>query len=220
MGQGWTRGAAAIVGAMLLAGAAQAQAVPPSQDPPADPGAEARAVRQVLTAAELADWGRARGDAGALIMAARLLAETPPRRVEGGAPILTPGGLLDEAAVLAADNPGALAAITRLRDASRGVRVSAFGRGPVFTVKEIQARETYWFEVEARGGEILRVAAIGDGDTNIDLRLRDARGAVVCEDGFGDHYPVCTVTPAQGGRMRIEIVNHGDVWTRVQILSN
>ena len=72
----------------------------------------------------------------------------------------------------------------------------------------------------ARGGEILRVAAIGDGDTNIDLVVRDARGAVVCRDGFGDHYPVCTVSPRAGGQMQVDVVNRGDVWTKVQVLSN
>jgi len=43
---------------------------------------------------------------------------------------------------------------------------------------------------------------------------------VVCRDGFGDHYPVCTVAPRAGGRMRVDIVNRGDVWTKVQVLSN
>ena len=131
------------------------------------------------------------------------------------------GSLLDEAAAMAGDNTGLIDAIDRLRDPlTRGVRSSAFGAGPVLTVKSLQARERWAFDVEARGGEILRVAAIGDGDTNIDLTVRDARGAVVCRDGFGDHYPVCTVSPRTGGQMRVDIVNRGDVWTKVQVLSN
>lgn len=181
----------------------------------------ARGVTQVLTAAELATWGRSRGDAGALIMAARLLAEVPVRQGEGETAFLTPGSLLDEAAALAAGNAGVIDAIDRLRDPlTRGVRSSAFGTGPVLTVKSLQAREQWVFNVEARGGEILRVAAIGDGDTNIDLTVRDARGAVICRDGFGDHYPVCTVSPRAGGQMQVDIVNRGDVWTKVQVLSN
>lgn len=181
----------------------------------------ARGVTQVLTAAELAAWGRDRSDAGALIMAARLLAEVPVRRADGEAPFLTAACLLDEAAAMAGDNPGVVDAIDRLRDPlTRGVRSSTFGAGPVLTVKSLQARERWAFDVEARGGEILRVAAIGDGDTNIDLVVRDARGAVVCRDGFGDHYPVCTVSPRAGGQMQVDIVNRGDVWTKVQVLSN
>ncbi len=181
----------------------------------------ARGVTQVLTAAELAAWGRDRGDAGALIMAARLMAEVPLRQAAGETPFMTATSLLDEAAALAGDNVGLIDAIDRLRDPlTRGVRSSAFGTGPVLTVKSLQARESWAFDVEARGGEILRVAAIGDGDTNIDLTVRDARGAVLCRDGFGDHYPVCTVSPRAGGQMQVDIVNRGDVWTKVQVLSN
>lgn len=185
----------------------------------------ARGVTQILTAAELAAWGRDRGDAGALIMAARLLAEVPLRQAEGDGederPFLTAASLLDEAAAMAGDNAGVVDAIDRLRDPlTRGVRSSTFGTGPVQTVKSLQARERWAFDVEARGGEILRVAAIGDGDTNIDLFVSDASGAVVCQDGFGDHYPVCTVSPRAGGQMRVDVVNRGSVWTKVQVLSN
>lgn len=185
----------------------------------------ARGVTQLLTAAELAAWGRERSDAGALIMAARLVAEVPIRVAEGDSdgedPFLTAASLLDEATALAGDNAAVVDAIDRLRDPlTRGVRSSIFGNGPVQTVKSLRARESWGFDVEARGGEILRVAAIGDGDTNIGLIVRDARGVVVCRDGFGDHYPVCTVSPRAGGQMQVQIVNRGDVWTKVQILSN
>ena len=52
------------------------------------------------------------------------------------------------------------------------------------------------------------------------LTVRDADGTLVCRDGFGDHYPVCTTQPRADGRMRVDIVNRGEVWTRVQILTN
>lgn len=213
-----------VVGILLGASAAVSA---PEDDAAATPAA--RGVAQVVTAAELAAWGRERGDAGALIMAARLLAEVPLRSAgaegegdhEDERPFLTAVVLLDEAAAMAGDNAALIDAIDRLRDPlTRGVRSSAFGAGPVLTVKSLRARESWAFDVEARGGEILRVAAIGDGDTNIDLTVRDARGAVVCRDGFGDHYPVCTVSPRTGGQMQVDIVNRGDVWTKVQVLSN
>ena len=209
--------------ALTLLFSASAVAIAAQEDTLQTPAA--RGVTQILTAAELAVWGRDRGDAGALIMAARLLAEVPVRVPEGDSddetPFLTAATLLDEAAALAGDNGAVIDAIDRLRDPlTRGVRLSIFGSGPVLTVKSLRARERWAFDVEARGGEILRVAAIGDGDTNIDLIVRDARGAVVCRDGFGDHYPVCTISPRTGGQMQVDIVNRGDVWTKVQILSN
>jgi hypothetical protein len=219
IGRRWI-GAALAVGLLFSASAVATAAEDEAVNTPA-----ARGVTQILTAAELAAWGRDRGDAGALIMAARLLAEVPLRHAGGDGdderPFLTAASLLDEAAAMAGDNAGVVDAIDRLRDPlTRGVRSSTFGTGPVQTVKSLQARERWAFDVEARGGEILRVAAIGDGDTNIDLFVSDASGAVVCQDGFGDHYPVCTVSPRAGGQMRIDVVNRGSVWTKVQVLSN
>ncbi len=211
---------AAALAAVMACGCASAATIEAEIDDAALPP-EARAIDQVRTAAELAGWGRARRDAGALIMAARLLAETPLRQSGDEPAFLTASALLDEAQALVGDNPNALDAIQRLRDGGvRGVETSPFGRGPLFLVRQIGARDTYAFDVEARGGEVLRVAAIGDGDTDVDLAVRDAGGALLCRDGFGDHYPVCTVAPRSSGKMRIDIINRGDVWTRVQILSN
>jgi len=213
-----------LVFCVLLAGlsAACAAVSQTASEAPSGFSPEADGVRQMVTAAEVAAWGRRNRDPGALIMAARLLAEVPVRPgadSEAGL-TLTPATLLDEAATLAAGNPGALDAIARLRDGKRGVRSSPFGQGPIYLVRQIDARGTYGFDVEARGGEVLRVAAIGDGDTNIDMSVHDADGALLCEDGFGDHYPVCTVSRARPGKMRVDIVNRGSVWTKVQILSN
>ena len=227
-------GCGLVLAASLLAVSAATARTSDPAPAPAPVSPEAEGVAQVVTAAQVAAWGRAHQDAGALIMAARILAEVPVRAAPAGdasPPILTPAALLDEAAALSMGDQAALDAIAYLRaqnpgDADpatsgvRGVRSSPFGQGPIFMVRQIRARETWGFDVEARGGEVLRVAAIGDGDTNIDMSVRDADGAVVCRDGFGDHYPVCTVARARAGKMRIDIVNRGAIWTKVQILSN
>lgn len=107
-----------------------------------------------------------------------------------------------------------------LRTQQKGVRSSTFGPGPIVIVRRVRARETFSFQVDARPDEVLRVAAIGDGDTNIDLVLRDRDGAVLCSDSSMDHYPVCTLVRPRGGPVRIEVVNRGSVWSRVQILTN
>lgn len=206
--------ALAMACASALHGTALAQDIEGSVTP------EARGVAQVVTAAELAAWGRSHNDPGAMIMAARLLAEVPVRTGEGEAPILTPGRLLDEALAMAPENAAVAAAVQRVRDGTRGVASSTFGAGPIFTVQAVGARQTLGFEVEARRGEVLRVAAIGDGDTNIDLVVTGETGNLLCRDGFGDHYPVCTMPGSTGGRLKVEIINRGGVWTQVQILSN
>lgn len=101
-----------------------------------------------------------------------------------------------------------------------GVRASPFGVGPISTVKRLSSRESWSFVVDARGAQLLRVAAIGDGDTNIDLIVRNDQGDVLCADGLDDHYPSCTLSPAAPTRLRINVVNRGDVWTKVQVLTN
>ena len=51
-------------------------------------------------------------------------------------------------------------------------------------------------------------------------RLDQDAGDVLCADGLDDHYPSCTLSPAAPTRLRINVVNRGDVWTKVQVLTN
>lgn len=177
-------------------------------------------VERLVTAARLADWGRERDDPGALIMAARIVGEVPVRARGDAAPFLTADALLDEALAMSGDDPAYAAAIEIVRqDPTRGVVSSPYGDGPIATVKTLRAREQHGFDVEARPNEVLRVAAIGDGDVPLDLSVTDATGRVLCRSGVVDHYPVCTVRPRVAG-VRVEVVNGGAVWSRVQILSN
>ncbi len=208
--------------ALLLAilSLAAAPAGPQAQLPPPDPDTEAAAIAQMVTAAEVAAWARANEDGQALLVAARMLDDVRTRPQSGDEPFLTADVLLDEAERMAGDDPAVRAQILRLRTREKGVRASAFGPGPIVIVRRVRARETFGFEVDARPNEVLRVAAIGDGDTNIDLVLREREGAVLCSDSSLDHYPVCTLVRPRGGPVRIEVVNRGSVWSRVQILTN
>ena len=210
--------AIAVSAAALTAAPAGSQVRPAPPAP--NPDLEARAITQTVTAAEVADWAREHRDARAMLVAARMLGEIRTRRENGDEPFLTHAALLDEAETFAAGDRDLLDQISRERSPDKGVRASPFGAGPIVVVRRLRARETYSFTIEARRNEVLRVAAIGDGDTNIDLALRDQNGAVICADGSRDHYPVCTVSRPQAGPIRVEIVNRGEVWSRVQILTN
>lgn len=234
---------------------------------------EARAVAQMVTAAELAAWGRERRDPDALMVAARMLDEVPLRVGSGGdagvTPVLSAQSLRQEASALRPDHvtiDEIVVSGSRLRaEAERaareqaerdraarearapaqrqpapaappppppsppppppppamvGVQSSPFGDGPVSTVKRLGSRESWSFDIDARGAEILRIAAIGDGDTDVDLTVRDVSGKILCADGFGDHYPVCTLSPGAPARLRVDVVNRGALWTRVQVLTN
>lgn len=213
----------AVLTAATALGLSAAPAGSQVRPAPSPPNAEddARAITQIVTAAEVADWARQRRDGRAMLVAARMLDEVQSRREGEDAPFLTVPALLDEAEDFAGGDRALLDEISRVRaPRPKGVRASAFGAGPIVLVRRVRARETYSFTVEPRRNEVLRVAAIGDGDTNIDLTLRDQTGVAVCSDSSRDHFPVCTVARPQGGPIRIEIVNRGEVWSRVQILTN
>jgi hypothetical protein len=189
-------------------------------DPAPEADGGARAIARTVMAAGIADWARERRDPQALVVAARMLDEIPIRQEGDDPPFLTVPALLAEAEAMAGSEPEIRAQILRLRTQAKGVRASSFGAGPVVLVRRVQPRQTFGFEITARQGEVLRVAAIGDGDTNIDLVLRDRAGTVVCSDSSQDHYPVCTIIRPRGGPLRVEVVNRGTVWSRVQILTN
>ncbi len=230
----WAARAAGLAALATLGACALSAASPaPRQEVADDPVA---AIDQAVTAAKLADWGRRSQDPQALIVAARMIDEITFQTsawsvgTEGGedsqrsdSPIdpLSSSALLREAQGMARGDADLLAEVeAAVAAAPRGVIDSPFGKGPVTVVKDVRARETYWFQVNARRGEVLRVAAIGDGDANIDMSIQAEDGTMLCDDVDGDHYPVCTITPARPGMLKVNIVNRGVVWTKVRILSN
>jgi hypothetical protein len=196
---------------------------------------EANAVDALGSVAALAAWGRANRDPEAMIVAARMLRSIPVAEgtvtgvIEGPVattpapqrPALTPAGLLGEARTFARGNA---ATLTRIRQAeaatSRGVISSAFGRGAVRTVRDVSANSTWRFTLDARGGAPLRILAVGDGDTDVDMRVRDQNGNVVCEDLDFDHRAACAITPAWTGRFTVDVINTGSVWTRTMLVTN
>lgn len=222
------------VSVALVAQAQGPSAVARSADGAAPTDEAAEGIDLYVTAARVADYGRRFRDAAAMILAARLLSQVAVEPVDlqgtadGGIPSdrgapheLEPLALLEQARDFAEGDADTLADIAEAEAAARrGVVRSAFGRGPIYAVRDVGAMATYRFHLSARAGEMLRVSAIGDGDTDIDLVIRDEAGAVVCEDRAYDHYPVCTLAPDGDRRFRVDIINHGRVWTRVRILSN
>jgi hypothetical protein len=196
---------------------------------------EVSAVRTIEAATNLADWSRANRDADGLITAAQMLKSVPTTEgtvtgtLEGpvattpapNRPVMTSTSLLAEARSLARGDRGVLARIRAVEtSASRGVVSSAFGRGAIRTVRDVSANSTWRFSVDARGGSSLRVLAIGDGDTDVDMVMRDQNGNVVCRDLDVDERALCDITPAWSGRFTIEVINTGSVWTRTMVISN
>jgi hypothetical protein len=194
------------------------------------------AVATMATATGLATWARANRDADGMITAARMLKGVPTTDIavtgtlEGPAATtpapnrpasFTPAALLTEARGLARGDRALLAKIRAVEtEASKGVVSSAFGRGALRMVRDIPARGTWRFSVDARGGSILRIYARGDGDTDIDMVIKDQNGNQVCADTDYDAIPQCDFTPSWSGRFFVEIENTGSVWTRTSVVSN
>ena len=195
-------------------------------------------IEQLETAYRVAEWARAHADSQGLVTAATMLAaietrppadagaiEPPPHpkpRVDKPAqPATDVASLLATAETLSDGDPALLAAIAaRRHEAAKGVTFSSFGTGPLRITREIPARATWRIELTARAGEPLRVVAIGDGDTDVDLEIRDAAGRIACDDRSAGHYASCGLTPAFAGRYTARIVNQGLVWTRATLVSN
>jgi hypothetical protein len=77
---------------------------------------------------------------------------------------------------------------------------------------------SYTYQVFA--GERLSVRLRGDGDTDLDLVVRDPFGRTVCiSDGRSDRES-CWLTASDSGRYRIEVKNLGDVYNNFSLAVN
>ena len=204
------------VAMMVMGGpvAAQGKAQAPAATP-ADPFAQAIAARQV------ADFARRERDPHAMLTAARMLQQVPV--TEDAAAIeatFSPQALFAEAKALARDDQALLLQIRMAQSSGRGVLASAFGKGLVRRVQDVDARNAYRFNVTAKGGEPLRIGAIGDIGTSMYIRLMDASGKQLCLDDNADYAPVCAVTPRASGQYRVDIGNKSAAKSRTVILSN
>lgn len=191
--------------------------------PVADPFA------QMIAARSVADFARRHKDPQAMIVAARMLQEVPiqadPAARADATPTapaaFSPEGFYAEATTLARGDATILMQInTAQASGSRGVFSSAFGKGLVRSVQNVSARTTYRFDVNAVGGQPLRIGAIGDVGTSMSMKLVDGGGHLVCADDRNDYAPVCATTPRAAANYRVELLNRSAVPSRTVILSN
>lgn len=224
-----------ILAASLIAGAAAGHPVsgfaqagnPPASVP--QPAAAAPAVTsadlfaQAIAAQQVADFARRERDPYAMLTAARMLKQVPVTDSEDSADAaaFSPDSLFAEAKALARDDQPLLLQIRLSQSASgRGVMASAFGKGLVRRVLDVNPRNAYRFNVTARGGEPLRIGAIGDIGTSMYIRLTDLSGKQLCLDDNADYAPVCAVTPRASGNVRVDIGNKSGARSRTVVLSN
>ncbi|GGZ10185.1 hypothetical protein [Novosphingobium colocasiae] len=213
---------AIMAGGVALAGmpapAFAADDPAPANDPAVDPFAQAMAARSV------ADYARRTKDPYAMITAARMLAEIPVSdgdTAAGAEASFSPKALYAEARVLADGDATLLEQITVAESvARRGVMTSAFGSGLVRRVLSVDPRGAYQFSLDAKGGETLRLGAIGSPGTSLLIRMVDKSGKVVCLDDHGDYAPVCQLKPKANARYRVDILNKSPAKSQTVVLSN
>ena len=181
---------------------------------PADPFEQAMAARGT------ADYARRTHDPVAMLTAARMLDEVPVSGDKNDTGF-TAKALFAEARSMATGNDMLLQQISIAEaNGSRGVLSSAFGSGLVRRVLNVNPRAAYQFVVDARGGERLRLGAIGAPGTNLLMRLLDKSGKTVCLDDHGDYAPVCQITPPSDARFRVDIQNKSAQASQTVVLSN
>jgi hypothetical protein len=189
---------------------------------PSARAAEATAdpFEQAMAARDTADFARRNHDPLAMLTAARMLGEVPVSGDQADA-TFTPKALYAEARTLAGDNALLLQQITVAEsDGARGVLSSAFGSGLVRRVLNVSGRASYQFVVDAKGGERLRLGAIGAPGSNLLMRMLDQAGKTVCLDDHGDYAPVCQLTPSANARFRVDIQNKSEQSSQTVVLSN
>jgi hypothetical protein len=89
-------------------------------------------------------------------------------------------------------------------------------KGPRRWSEKVPANDKVVFNIEFRGGQTAEFAIIGDGDTDVDVFVRDANGRLVASDTGLSDLGLVRWRPAQDQVYRIEVVNLGGVWNLVR----
>lgn len=191
---------------------------------PAQSGANEAAgapFEEMMLAARLARWGAANEDPLALVMAARLRQAVEISIVERGDGNVDPQSdpvarWLTTAESLAGGDPRIAALIAEIRATafkgrSGGPRVSLGLVRP-------QARNSYVELFEPSRTAVVYVE--GDGDTDLELVVREADGEIICaQRGPGD-IKMCVWTPTRSGGHMVEIRNDGMINNAYSLATN
>jgi hypothetical protein len=207
--------------------AAMAQDQPPSNLATTGRGSQGGVARLIL-AHQLYAFGIANKDLLTVLNAARLATSVMPTNTDRPhettgspsaaiAPIPTsPAQMFDAAATLAAEND----ALLDLIDSSR--REVPFT--PVITVvsskSNLAAAETDTWPVPFFGASLAEVAILGSGTGNLDLKITDENGNLICQDIGPSDTAYCSFYPAQNGTFLMMVINTGPAANAYLLLTN
>ena len=135
---------------------------------------------------------------------------------------IDPAALLNEAKGWAKGNAQVLAVIDAELAKPAGATSGTLGAsgGANRHTDQVKAYFTDSYRVRFNGGEIAKVAVLGDGDTDLDLFIYDENGNLIVKDD--DRTDQCYVqwTPRWTGFFTIKIKNLGRVYNQYTVLTN
>lgn len=139
------------------------------------------------------------------------------------APTLDPQQLLAEAKPWAKDNPNLTAMIdAESAKAKAGTASGTLGstRGAIAHRDSVNARAWDDYVISFYGGEVARIAVVGDGDTDVDLYVYDESGHLIAKDDDRTAECVVAFVPRWTGPFRVRVVNNGYVYSNYILMTN
>lgn len=199
------------------------------------------AVSRFSTAMALAEFGRQRGDAIAILAAARIVMSDmrQSRLIDGPAETLGEGDgklpgqaamtekpeteahdllaeLFGRARAFALGDAALLAMIAETEQSASRASVTGAGSWNV----RLSARTKRTIRESFYGGELAEVTVRGDGDTDVDLYIYDEAGREICRSAGLTDRESCRWTPARTAQFQIVVGNFGNVYNNVVVRTN
>lgn len=206
---------------------AAAQDLPPPNLAATGQGTQGGVARLVL-AHHLYAYGTANKDALTVLNAARLAASVTVtdalRSAENATNTAsisaqkspTPSAMFDTATSLAADNE----ALLDLIDTNRREAPYAPASVAVSSNSTLAPAQTAPWPVPFYGNALAEVAILGNGTSNLDLKITDDAGNLICQDVGPSDTAYCSFYPAQNGIFQITVNNVGARSNSYLLLTN
>ena len=185
-------------------------------------------VARAFLSRQLYALGQANKDALTVLNAARLTAsvtllDTPRAHETSGNSALitapdpiTAAQMFDTAAALATAND----ALLDLVDASRREASFAPLTAAVSSTSSLEGGQTDTWQVPFFGASLAELAILGDGASNLDLKIMDENANPVCQDIGPSDTAYCSFYPTRNGMFLITVINTGSGANTYVLLTN
>ena len=182
-------------------------------------------VRTAELSARLYDAGLAARDPLLVIAAASLRKQIAPepgaRQAEGAAP--EPGAPLGWQDMLATAEELAAGdeALLGVAGDVRGHAFKGVASGPVYNISALSSGRTDSYPAERFvGGEYAEVYVEAKSTTDMNLRIYDDKGRLVCSDTDRSHIAYCGWTPQSDGDFVMKVENNGPAAATYSLMTN